>query len=699
MAQTVETSELTDGVLLKQLSAGDKAAWDTLVRRHADTVFSVVSRIVRRQSDAEDAGQEAFLRLKEYAHTFDAARYGDNARSWIATIACREALKLNSRRAAAKDVPYDDDMGGGPANPDSQGNARVEEREIHSLLRNAVETLPQRQREAIVMHFAAGMTQTEIAAELGCDQSTISDRIRQGLDKLRQRLGTADVAMALAPTMLAASLLQQAPSTFVSGLINHSVWASAAATGAKVGAAGAKAGAAGAAGVGTTKAALWILAVVAALSLSFAGVKNFGVDRSLAANQLGSFEDDTLQGWEGVDNTTLSVDANHAADGKRALRIDMKPAKFPGARKKFERPVDWRSYSALRATVFNPAAEPVKLCLRVDDEKSTGFGSRFNLDDGFRLAPGSNDVEIPIAYMWNGSLLSRGLYVDKIKELRFFLNGNAAPVTLWMDNIRLVPRKTDVQDTVELLQANSHLESVGGSTFNRGPDPLLTVTLMPGQRYTGFELFTLNDWLPYDELSIDVKVNGPPLAGGLSVKLGDESGRYQTVNSKSSIGADGKIHLPVELFGQVALGRVKTMSLFCDGVKEPQTLELRHVQLLRHPLSIAPSRHELSAEKDPLSLDFSPIRGQMRANSFQSLLWIPQTDGAYRVIHCNSEGAGVASYSVPAEELTNMDTTQRIRVWVFHLDHGVWFWKYLEAKKNPDGPLKIPFETLDGWSK
>src|SRR3954469_25853397 len=101
------TSELTDGALLTKLAAGDKAAWDALVRRHADIVFSVVSRIVRNPADAEDAGQEAFLRLKEYARTFDSARYGDSARNWIATIAAREALKINARRAASKNVPYD----------------------------------------------------------------------------------------------------------------------------------------------------------------------------------------------------------------------------------------------------------------------------------------------------------------------------------------------------------------------------------------------------------------------------------------------------------------------------------------------------------------------------------------------------------------------------------------------------------------
>ncbi len=689
MTQTVETSELTDGVLLKRLSAGDKAAWDTLVRRHADTVFSVVSRIVRRQSDAEDAGQEAFLRLKEYAHTFDAARYGDHARSWIATIACREALKINSRRAAAKDVPYDDEMGGGPANPESQGNAKVEEREIHSLLRTAVEALPQRQREAIVMHFAAGLTQTEIATELGCDQSTISDRIRQGLDKLRQRLGSADVAMALAPATLAASLLEQAPPAFVSGLINHSVWAPAAV-------AGAKAGAAGITGVSTAKAALWIVGAIAALSLSFAALKNFGVDRGLAASQLGSFEDNTLQGWEPGDKSKLSVVEEHAGDGKRALRIDMDASQFPGARKKFERAVDWRSYRALRATIFSGAARPLDLSVRIDDEKSTGFGTRFNFDSGFHLAPGSNEVEIPIGYLWNGSLLSRGLNVDKISELRFFLNGAAEPATLWLDNIRLVPLKADAPDVVDLLQANSHLDPVGESTFKRD-GALLSVSMPAGQKFTGFELFALNDWLPYDELTVELNENGPPLPGGISIKVADDSGRHSTLNTRS-IGPDGKLHLPVELFGQIALGRVKTVSLFCDTLNQPQTIEVRHMQLLRRPLKVAPSRHAPAVEGDPLSLDFAPVRGFVRANSFQAVIWIPQTDGSVRAVHCNSEGAGVSSYSVPAEDLKNLDTTQRIRVWSFFLDHGVWFWKYIEAKKNPDGPLKISYDSLDGWT-
>ena len=61
--------------------------------------------MVRNPADAEDAGQEAFLRIKEYAHTFDESRAGGNARSWIATIACREALKINARKGGSKNVP------------------------------------------------------------------------------------------------------------------------------------------------------------------------------------------------------------------------------------------------------------------------------------------------------------------------------------------------------------------------------------------------------------------------------------------------------------------------------------------------------------------------------------------------------------------------------------------------------------------
>jgi RNA polymerase sigma-70 factor, ECF subfamily len=182
----VNDTDTSDASLLMRLSRGDRAAWSVLAVRYFDTVSSVTSRVLGRSFDAEDADQQTLLRLQKCAHKFDRDRYGNDARCWIAMIAYREALIIARRRARCRFVPtgaYDLFSG------DADVLSRLEERELITSLRGAINALPYRQREAILKSFDAELTQVQIASEADCDQSTVSDRIRRGLKTLKQRLG------------------------------------------------------------------------------------------------------------------------------------------------------------------------------------------------------------------------------------------------------------------------------------------------------------------------------------------------------------------------------------------------------------------------------------------------------------------------------------------------------------------------------
>jgi RNA polymerase sigma-70 factor (ECF subfamily) len=693
MAVATEASEITDGALLKQLTAGDKAAWDSLVRRHADIVFSVVMRMVRNPADAEDAGQEAFLRIKEYAHTFDAARFGPSAKNWIATIACREALKINARKAGSKNVPFDDDMGGGEPQgekKDKTGPARVEEQEIHALLRDAVQNLPQRQREVIVMHFAAGMTQTEIATELGCDQSTISDRIKQALDKLRHRMGAAGASMAIGPALLAASLTQAAPQAFVQALLNHASWAPAAVAAAKA----AKAGA----GFGAAKIAMWFGICAIAAAATIATVKVLKPKAPTPA-EFGGFEDNTFQGWVANDGTKLEVVEEHAADGKRSLKADLSAGGYPGIRKVFDKPQDWSGYRAVRASVFSSADGPLNLCVRMDDDQSTGFGKRFNGDDACRIYPGQNEAEIPIGALWQGSLLARGINPARITALHYFVSGSKKPVTLWFDNIHLIEASKDAPVEVDLANLSAskmHIDPGSGATIEKASykdgQAALKVTLPPNATYPSVAFYPPADWLPYDELTMDLAVEGKPPKGGLSLKVADVTGKNQTLNAPIGPG-ESTWAVPVEMFSQTALGRVKTFEIFgAEPQDAPRTIWIRSLKLKRFKITDGATQHAATA-RDPLTLDFTPMRPQLTANSFQALLWIPLLDGKVHAVRCNGEGRGPSAYSLPPAELLGRDTQKPLRIWAYYTDHGVCFWSYQAYTLKNEANEQITFDS------
>lgn len=215
--------EAGDEDLLARIAAADAPAWEELVRRHTDAVYSLSVRMLGRCPEAEDAVQETFLRVRKSAHTFQP---DGNARGWILKIACREAMKMSVRRIQTRrrNAPLDS-----AAEPGGHGEARAEHRDLHELLRHAVDELPGAIREAIVMHFGAEMSQVEIARELNCNQTTVSYRIRQGLEKLRTRLGAAGAA-AVTPVALGKCLLaEHAPEALHATVLKASAAAKAAA--------------------------------------------------------------------------------------------------------------------------------------------------------------------------------------------------------------------------------------------------------------------------------------------------------------------------------------------------------------------------------------------------------------------------------------------------------------------------------------
>ena len=183
------TQDDSDQQLVERVQAGDKAAFDLLVRKYQHRVLKLVSRFVSDAAEAEDVAQEAFLKAYRALASFrgDSAFY-----TWLYRIAintAKNALVSSRRRPVDFDLDLQD-----PEQYDR--HARLKEgdtpegvlltEEIRSVVEKAMEQLPEDLRTAIVLRELEGLSYEEIAEAMDCPVGTVRSRIfraREAIDK------------------------------------------------------------------------------------------------------------------------------------------------------------------------------------------------------------------------------------------------------------------------------------------------------------------------------------------------------------------------------------------------------------------------------------------------------------------------------------------------------------------------------------
>lgn len=201
-----------DDELVRQVIEGSEAALASLYDRHATTIFRLALRVNGDRTTAEEVVQETFLTLWDRAELFDETR-GSFA-TWLATIARHRAVdrwRMAARRlnalpfsALTGDSPDDSPpidllvasgdavaAGAPPPAPDAVVAAGESVVEIAS----ALAVLAPEERQAILLAYRDGLSQSEIAAHLGWPLGTVKTRSRRALRRLRDAIGTPQASI------------------------------------------------------------------------------------------------------------------------------------------------------------------------------------------------------------------------------------------------------------------------------------------------------------------------------------------------------------------------------------------------------------------------------------------------------------------------------------------------------------------------
>lgn len=179
----------SEAVLARRARDGDERAFTRLVQLHQGPVFGICRRYLRG-ADAEDAAQDTFVRAFVHIRRFDPDR---PLRPWLLAIARRVCLDRLRRKAP---VPEGEIERLAPPDPHPDAEQKVGAREELSRLQQALEALPEGQREAVALFHLHEMPYREIAEQLEVPIGTVMTWLHRGRAQLRAALVEIPVAPA-----------------------------------------------------------------------------------------------------------------------------------------------------------------------------------------------------------------------------------------------------------------------------------------------------------------------------------------------------------------------------------------------------------------------------------------------------------------------------------------------------------------------
>lgn len=181
--------KVSDCDLIKQYIKGNDTAFETLVNRHKNKIFTTIYLIVKDQYIAEDLLQETFIKA---IRTIKAGRYNEEGKflPWISRIAHNMAIDHFRKAKRYPTIIMED--GSSVFNTLEFAEEPYEmvqiKQETHAKLREMIQTLPEPQREVLMMRHYMQMSFQEIAETTGVSINTALGRMRYALINLRKQM-------------------------------------------------------------------------------------------------------------------------------------------------------------------------------------------------------------------------------------------------------------------------------------------------------------------------------------------------------------------------------------------------------------------------------------------------------------------------------------------------------------------------------
>ena len=177
-------TDLADDALLAQYSQGDAAAARALTARLTPRVFGHAVRVLGDRAEAEDVAQDAMMRLWKVAPDW---RMGEaKVSTWLYRVTANLCTdRLRRKRGVGLDEVDE------PLDPSPSVSDQLQTRERMNALQAGLQTLPERQRQAVILRHIEGLANPEIAEILEISTEAVESLTARGKRALAQALAPA----------------------------------------------------------------------------------------------------------------------------------------------------------------------------------------------------------------------------------------------------------------------------------------------------------------------------------------------------------------------------------------------------------------------------------------------------------------------------------------------------------------------------
>jgi RNA polymerase sigma-70 factor (ECF subfamily) len=175
-ADAVETARVVRLTL-----AGNSAAFEQIILRYETRVMTIAARILGRRDEARDVAQEVFLRAFKYLHRLDLKK---PVEPWLVRITvnvCRDAARHQQHRRhtfVQVDPPE-------AVDETADAYAGLVQKQERLVLRKALDTLPEKERLAIVLRDIEGLSTAEVASIIQSTETTVRSQVSRGRIRLK----------------------------------------------------------------------------------------------------------------------------------------------------------------------------------------------------------------------------------------------------------------------------------------------------------------------------------------------------------------------------------------------------------------------------------------------------------------------------------------------------------------------------------